>query len=172
MKDKIRKIIENQIVTIEVKYINFDGDSKFGEIEVNKLIADRTTKVFDELYKRKFPIYNISKANGRTDEDIILVNDTTGYNFRTVLGTDRLSNHAFGMAIDINPKNNPAKPSKMSHVYDESIKDGILTSDIIEMIKGHGFKWGGEIFGNFWDSHHFEVDMNIKNKMIKKLWEN
>ena len=84
-------------------------------------------------------------------------NITTGYNFRFVMGTDKLSKHAKGYAIDLNPKVNPAKPSKISHVYDESIEKGKITPEVINLFKKWGFKWGGEIFGNFWDSHHFEI---------------
>jgi hypothetical protein len=76
------------------------------------------------------------------------------------MGTNTLSNHAYGLAIDLNPKVNPAKPSKISHVYDEGISKGKITKEVIDIFKKWGFEWGGEIFGDFWDSHHFQ----IKNK--------
>ena len=84
-------------------------------------------------------------------------NITTAYNFRFIMGTKKLSKHAEGYAIDLNPKVNPAKPSKISHVYDESIEVGKITDDIVNIFKKWGFKWGGEIFGDFYDSHHFEI---------------
>lgn len=149
--------IEQDIVDLSIKYINYDGDTKYGILQVNKSIVDNTKGVFNDLYEIKFPIYKIDKSYQRKDEDIIMDNITTSYNFRFVMGTDKLSNHAKGYAIDLNPKVNPAKPSKISHVYDESIETGKITDEVIKIFKKWGFKWGGEIFGSFWDSHHFEI---------------
>ena len=36
-------------------------------------------------------------------------NNTYAFNYRNVGGTNRLSNHAYGKAIDINPMQNPYK---------------------------------------------------------------
>lgn len=149
--------IEKEIVSLSIDYIDYNGEKKTGTIEVNKNIAENILGVFKDLYEMKFPINKIDKSYQRPDEDIIMDNITTGYNFRFVMGTDKLSKHAKGYAIDLNPKVNPAKPSKISHVYDESIEKGKITPEVITLFKKWGFKWGGEIFGNFWDSHHFEI---------------
>lgn len=149
--------IEKEIVSLDINYIDYDGQEKIGTIEVNKNIVDNVLGAFGDLYKIKFPIYKIDKSYQRPDEDIIMDNITTGYNFRYVMGTKKLSKHAKGYAIDLNPKVNPAKPSKISHVYDESIEKGKITHQVIGIFKKWGFKWGGEIFGDFWDSHHFEI---------------
>ncbi len=45
------------------------------------------------------------------------------------------------LAIDLNPKNNPAKPSTMSELYDDSIEMGKITNDIVDIFKKYGFKW-------------------------------
>ncbi|CAG7581564.1 MAG: putative hydrolase [uncultured marine phage] len=171
-KDFIKKLIENEIINVNVKYVDFFGNTKWGSIEVNREIKPQVRAVFDELYDLKFPIYHVGKAEGRTDEQIILENHSTGYNFRTVLGQKRLSKHAFGLAVDINPKNNPVKPSKMAHVYDDSIQDGKIDQKIVDLFKKHGFKWGGEIFGKrFWDSHHFEVDYKSYHYTLNEIYE-
>lgn len=75
-------------------------------------------------------------------------NNTSGFNYRVVAGTNRLSNHALGKAIDINPMQNPYKDKK--HVspsgskYDVTVagtltKDGAITKKFLEL----GWKWGG-----------------------------
>ncbi len=156
--ESVTKIdIENDIVELSIDYIDYDGNHKIGTLEVNKNIEQNTKDVFNDLYEIRFPINKIDKSHQRNDADIIMDNITTAYNFRFVMGTDKLSKHAMGYAIDLNPKVNPAKPSKISHVYDESINKGKITKDIIDIFKNRGFKWGGEIFGDFWDSHHFEI---------------
>lgn len=149
--------IEKEIVSLLIEYIDYNEEKQTGTIEVNKNIAENVVGVFKDLYEIKFPINKIDKSYQRPDEDIIMDNITTGYNFRFVMGTDKLSKHAKGYAIDLNPKVNPAKPSKISHVYDETIERGKITPDIINLFKKWGFKWGGEIFGDFWDSHHFKI---------------
>ena len=153
----LKSFIEKDIVEVKVDYIDYNGNIQKGIIEVNKDILEKIKAVFDELLKIKFPIYKVDKSYQRNDEDIINDNITTGYNYRYIMGTDELSKHAKGYAIDLNPKVNPAKPSKISHVYDESIEKGKITKEVIDIFKKHGFKWGGEIFDDFWDSHHFEI---------------
>ncbi|MFH0303502.1 M15 family metallopeptidase, partial [Bradyrhizobium sp. 31Argb] len=68
-----------------------------------------------------------------------------GYNHRTIAGSNRLSQHAFGNAIDINPGANP-----MQH--------GLRTdmpANISEMAAKHGLSWGGDWKGRK-DPMHFE----------------
>lgn len=155
--DTSKEDIEKEIVSLEIDYIDYDGNHQTGTLEVNENIAENTLGAFNDLYEIGFPINKIDKSHQRPDEDIILDNITTAYNFRYVMGTKTLSKHAKGYAIDLNPKVNPAKPSQMSHVYDESIKTGEITKEVVDIFKKWGFKWGGEIFNNFWDSHHFEA---------------
>lgn len=156
-KNSDKEEIEKDIISLSINYIDYEGNEKTGVIEVNKRISNNVLGAFNDLYEIKFPINKIDKSYQRNDEDIIMDNITTGYNFRYVMGTNKLSKHATGYAIDLNPKVNPAKPSRISHVYDDSIETGKITEEVIEIFKKWGFKWGGEIFGNFWDSHHFEI---------------
>lgn len=156
-ENKEKEEIEKDIVEVKINYIDYNGEEQTGVLEVNKDIVENIKGAFSDLYKIKFPINKIDKSYQRNDEDIINDNITTGYNFRFVMGTKKLSKHAKGYAIDLNPKVNPAKPSKISHVYDESIETGKITKEVIDIFKKWGFKWGGEIFGDFWDSHHFEI---------------
>ncbi len=147
---------QNDIVTINVKYLNYNGETKNGQIEVNKSIERDTKAVFDELYDIGFPINSVEKADKRPDVELIRNNITSAYNYRFVAGTKTLSKHAEGLAIDLNPKVNPAKPSTMASAYDESIQTGKITQEVINIFKKHGFRWGGEIFKGFYDAHHFE----------------
>lgn len=149
--------IEKDIVDVNIQYYDFNGDIQEGILQVHKDIVEPTKKVFSKLFEMEFPINKISPSFNRPDRDIIIDNHTTAYNFRKVAGKDVLSNHAYGRAIDINPKNNPAKPSSMAEIYDESIEQGKITPEIVGVFKDEGFRWGGEIFGDFKDDHHFEM---------------
>jgi len=72
-----------------------------------------------------------------------------GYNYRNIAGTNKLSNHALGNAIDINPMANP-----------DTGRGGRLITDmpagIGEIANRNGFDWGGD-WKSKKDAMHFEV---------------
>ena len=73
------------------------------------------------------------------------------FNWRTIAGTDRLSAHAFGIAIDINVKHSNywrwEKPLDL--IYKNQIP-----FDIVDVFEKHGFIWGGKWY--HFDTMHFE----------------
>ncbi len=87
-------------------------------------------------------------------------NNTSAFNYRNIAGTDRLSRHALGMAVDINPMFNPVveneeitpKGGKWDHN-----RAGTLTDDspIVKKFIENGWTWGGN-FQSFKDYHHFD----------------
>lgn len=60
------------------------------------------------------------------------------YNYRNIDGTNRLSKHAYGRAIDLNI--NIEQPQ-----------------EVIKCFKQAGFKWGGDWRGKKYDPMHFEL---------------
>lgn len=77
--------------------------------------------------------------------------DTSGtFNWRVISGTERLSNHSFGIAIDINTKySNYWQWSKGAYQYKNAIPH-----EIVEIFEKHGFIWGGKWY--HYDTMHFE----------------
>jgi peptidoglycan L-alanyl-D-glutamate endopeptidase CwlK len=78
------------------------------------------------------------------------VSKTAGtFNWRNIAGTNRLSTHSFGTAIDIN--------TKYSNYWQW---DGNMTwknqipMEIVEIFEKHGFIWGGKWY--HYDTMHFE----------------
>lgn len=67
-----------------------------------------------------------------------------GFNYRNIRGSDKLSQHAFGNAIDINAATNPLGSSKTD-----------LPQNVSELAANRGLEWGGN-----WQSRpdpmHFE----------------
>ena len=159
---------------VKVKYYNFNGKVKTGELIVNKKIAKKTVKIFDELFQIKYPIQRIRLVDEyqADDEKSMADNNTSSFNFRTVAGTNRLSKHALGLAIDINPRINPYINSKgvltpgngkIYKVRDVKKCKGKYArymiqknSQITKIFKKYGFSWGGD-----WkyskDYQHFEM---------------
>ncbi len=100
-------------------------------------------------------------AYGWDDETSMQDNNTFAFNYRTILGTDRLSKHALGVAIDINPKLNPAVSESglvqpKGAVYNTRREGTILAdSDVVLLFKSFNWKWGGE-WKDDKDWQHFE----------------
>ena len=76
-------------------------------------------------------------------------NDIQTYNYRGKTGGGGLSLHSWGIAIDINPSQNPFQSGK----YDAAQTDIPVT--IIDIFRKHGFQWGGDWPGQR-DPMHFE----------------
>lgn len=160
---------------VRVKYYDFSGKVQSGELIVNKKIAKKTVKIFYELYKIQYPIERMELVDeyGADDEKSMRANNTSAFNDRMIAGTNRLSKHALGLAIDINPRINPyinsqgvlapangmayrnRKLSKCKGEYANYMiqKD----SEITKIFKKYGFSWGGD-----WkyskDYQHFQYD--------------
>lgn len=69
-----------------------------------------------------------------------------GYNYRNIAGTRKLSNHAFGNAIDINPQANPMGRNLVTD----------MPTGISAIAARNGFDWGGD-WKSKKDAMHFEI---------------
>jgi poly-gamma-glutamate synthesis protein (capsule biosynthesis protein) len=94
---------------LRLTYVNFDGESRVGELVVHKDFARAVTGVFERLYEARWPIERMRLVDdyGGDDDRSMAANNTSAYNCRPVAGTHRWSAHAYGSAIDINPVQNP-----------------------------------------------------------------
>jgi hypothetical protein len=112
---------------VEVLYLNFDNKTQTGKLIVHRLIAKKIEMVFEKLYKIKYhikliqPIYYY-RAN---DYDSITADNTSAFNCRKISGTTKWSNHAYGLAIDINPLQNPfvSKSGQVTHKASRAFVD-------------------------------------------------
>jgi hypothetical protein len=164
---------------LKVLYSDFNNQTQQGELITLDVVAEEVIKIFKKLYDRKFPIAKmrlIDDYNGNDDasmED----NNSSCFNYRKIAGSNLLSLHGLGMAIDINPVQNPYlilnKENASINVFP---KEGInylnrnkdyigKVEPIVEIFKQHGFKvWGGD-WSEPIDYHHFQVDRNIAEKI-------
>ncbi len=156
---------------VVLKYVDFNGETKNGELICNRSVAEDLTEIFYELYQADYRIESIKLVDefGGDDTASMLANNTSCFNYRVVEGTTRLSNHAYGLAIDINPFYNPYITYKKdgsvsispqgSEAYADRSLDfpyKIDENDLAyKLFKEHGFKWGGD-WNNSKDYQHFE----------------
>lgn len=156
---------------LRVLHYNPAGDICIGEMICNQSIAADLTEIFRALYDAQYPIARmvlIDEYSG-DDEASMADNNTSCFNYRVIAGSTTLSNHAKGLALDINPRNNPyvtfnADGSKnVSPANAQAYADReaffpmkIDTDDLCyQLFTSHGFTWGGS-----WDTpkdyQHFE----------------
>ncbi|MBS0237090.1 MAG: M15 family metallopeptidase [Proteobacteria bacterium] len=110
---------------------------------VDQQYADRFQGLIGDLHERGYKNFRLDQGGGFVD--------------RNMRGTNKLSEHAKGNALDINPANNPF----MTHKTD-------LPSDISQMAQARGLKWGGD-WKTRTDPMHFQVDKNVSNDQIAAL---
>ncbi len=98
-----------ELTMLTLSYWNFDGRPVKGRMVVNTAVVEDVAAAFEGLFNIKFPIERIALVDdyGGDDREAMRHNVTSGFNCRFVDGTERWSNHAFGLAVDINPLINP-----------------------------------------------------------------
>ena len=151
-------------------HYNKVGEVKEGELVCHKSIADDLLAIFRELYEAKYPIERMVLIDeyDADDEASMCTNNTSAFNFRYISGTRRLSRHAQGMAIDINPLYNPYVRQRNgrtlvsptgAEAYIDRTKDfpyKIVKGDLCyRLFRKYGFTWGGD-WKNSKDYQHFE----------------
>ena len=94
---------------LTLTYWNLDGNARTGPLVINTKVVDDAVAAFAGLFEIGFPIERIALVDEYDGDDkaAMRANVTSGFNCRYVDGTERWSNHAFGLAVDINPLLNP-----------------------------------------------------------------
>ncbi len=155
--------IIQQLELITVKYYSMDGKIHQGQILTNKQISKEIAEIFDFMLEVKFPVFQavpIVRFNWK-DKLSMEANNTYSFCYRNV----SYSKHAQGMAIDINPMQNPLI-WKHGYLHRKNVPEGAvynpetpgtLTPEhpVVEKFKSFGFTWGYHFRRNF-DKHHFE----------------
>ncbi len=151
-----------QLTLVDVEYYSFDERLHRGQIVINKKAVEDIKAIFDFIKTSRFPIAKvipIVKYNW-DDETSMNENNTTAFNYRKVKGSKVLSAHSYGMAIDINPLQNPHIKGKVirpqSGKYDPKVKGTILRdSKLVNEFVRRGWQWGGR-WKSSKDYQHFE----------------
>ncbi len=157
--------------TISVLHVDASGNTRHGTLICNRLIAADLREIFDSLYKARYPIELIRPISefGDDDEQSMRADNTSCYCYRPVAGSKKLSKHALGLAIDINPLYNPCvrrrkdgtllvQPQTAAKYTDRSrnFRYKISRGDLCyRLFLSHGFRWGGEWL-TLKDYQHFE----------------
>jgi D-alanyl-D-alanine carboxypeptidase len=144
-----------ELAYLTVSFWGFDGRHHTGELIVSADHADAIVAVFAKLHEEGFPIEEMRVVSAI---DLVVPatgdgNNTTSFTCRNVVFSDTWSQHAFGLAIDINPFHNPyasgerVLPELASAYLDrDDVRPGmILDGDVVTTaFADAGWSWGGD----------------------------
>jgi hypothetical protein len=147
---------------VDVYYYGFDEKLHKGQLVVHKDIVLDVIEIFEFIRESRFPIEKVIPISsyGWSDEKSMQANNTSAFNYRFISGTRVISNHASGLAIDINPKQNPYIKNERSTPKDctyDTTKAGTISpsSQLVKEFKQRGWSWGGD-WKSVKDYQHFE----------------
>ncbi len=160
---------------LKIRHYDFDHEIQEGELIVNEMIAQDCLDIFRRLFEAEYEIASVRLIDeywtgdgDTTDTASIEENNTSAFCYRKVTGGQTLSNHALGLAIDINPRQNPYFSYSTGepiwyHEGDENYLDRdpemehVITEEDLcyQLFTEYGFAWGGN-WNNPKDYQHFE----------------
>jgi len=157
---------------LTVTHRGFDGRPHSGRLIVNRRAARPLARVFRKLYGLHFPIRHMQLADfygprrgHPRDGDV-----TASFECRQAVpspctggrGTGSWSMHAYGLAVDLNPRENPyvgcgqsRDPAARRYRDRSRHREGMTTRRAVAAFASAGWGWGGAWAGNTKDYMHF-----------------
>jgi D-alanyl-D-alanine carboxypeptidase len=159
---------------LTVSHRGFDGRTHTGRLVVNRSAAAPLARVFRKLYALHFPIRHLTIADAYgpahsrpKDGDI-----SGSFECRQAVpspckggrGTGTWSMHAYGLAVDLNPVENPyvgcgqSRDPRSRRYFDRSRhRRGMVTRAVVRAFDSIGWGWGGAWTGPTKDYMHFSA---------------
>ena len=157
---------------LTVRHWGWDGRQHDGQLVTNAAAARPLTRVFGQLYALRFPIRHMllsdmyGPKSGRPSNGDV----TASFECRQAVpspcvggkGTGSWSMHAYGLAVDVNPLENPyvgcgqsRDPAARPYFDRSRHRRGMVTPRVIAAFRSVGWGWGGAWTGNTKDYMHF-----------------
>lgn len=157
---------------LTVRHWDFEGRERTGQLVVHRDAAPELARVFRRLYQLEFPIRHMKlddmygpKRARPADGDV-----TGSFRCRRAVpspcgsGSGNWSNHAYGLAVDINPIENPYigcgrvhDPSSRPFADRSRLRQGMVTPAVVRAFRSIGWGWGGDWRGDTKDYMHFSA---------------
>ncbi|MCP2328778.1 hypothetical protein HDA40_007285 [Hamadaea flava] len=152
---------------ITVSFRGFDGLAHTGELLANSRAADDLVTVFQRLFAVGFPIERMRISSAAelnappTGDD----NTTEAFACRPVRGQNGWSQHAYGLAVDLNPFQNPYHKGEIilpelatAYLDRADARPGMVQphTQAVRAFAAIGWKWGGD-YRSLKDYMHFSA---------------
>ncbi len=147
-------VTRDELAYINVAHYGFDGKFHTGEVIVNASVAEDMVRVFEKLHAARFPIEQM-KITTKAELDAPPTgdgNNSGAFGCRPAVGSSGWSQHAYGLAIDINPFHNPYEKGELiipelatSYVNRDQMLPGMVFDGdlVVEAFAEIGWAWGG-----------------------------
>jgi D-alanyl-D-alanine carboxypeptidase len=155
---------------LTVSYWDWSGQPQLGQLVVNARAATALARVFNKLYALRFPIRHLqfadyygAKSARPRDNDV-----TESFECRRAVpspcgsGTGSWSQHAYGLAVDLNPIENPytgcgrtRERASIPYLNRSKLRRGMVTPAVVRAFASIGWGWGGSWSGSTKDYMHF-----------------
>jgi D-alanyl-D-alanine carboxypeptidase len=160
----------SKLSTIRMNFYGRDRKMHRGVIIVRTDLTTEIKRGFRTALVHRYSIARMRNPNvyGGSDPVQMEANNTSGFNCRKVVGNPYAqSPHSYGIAIDVNPVQNPYRDingkwwpeNGLSYIDRSDRRRGMLYSDssLTRSLRGYEFFWGG-----FWypgrDYQHFQYN--------------
>ncbi|MFI9593639.1 M15 family metallopeptidase [Nonomuraea sp. NPDC052265] len=140
---------------VTMSYWGFDDKPHTGELVVRKTVTDDIETVFRKLYDWRWPIRQMKLVDVYKGDDFasIEADNTSAFNCRRATGSSNWSNHAYGQAIDINPRENPYVTASGGTAHQNAKRyterplkgKGVVNpgDKVVRAFADVGWEWGG-----------------------------
>jgi hypothetical protein len=169
-----------RLALVKFDYFGFDREIHHdGEMIVLDVVADHVRNIFDALLEHHFPLQKARLLNlyDGDDDASMADNNTSAFNDRLVAGSSSLSLHAYGLAIDLNPEQNPfiqktgakteVSPKRSENYLDRTKLRPGMSESVVDIFADNGFSiWGGD-WHNPIDYQHFQVSRDLAEQLAR-----
>ena len=155
-----------ELARVAMRHVDMDGRAADGEIVVARALARDVVSLFARLYAIGFPLTRVElvDVHGADDDRSMAADNTSAFNFRVIAGTEILSQHALGVAIDLNPVENPmiwpggqrfVPPGGAAFLDRRHVRPGMIVrpGPVTAIFDELGWEWGGD-WRHVADLHH------------------
>jgi D-alanyl-D-alanine carboxypeptidase len=168
----------DDLAAVEVTYFGFDAQTHHGTLIVHKRFASDASKIFSELYAIHFPIHKVSPWENYGPDVYAEQDITVGfYCEKADDAPDEWSGHAYGVAIDLNPLENPFRDAKKGWWPKASIplapRDNVKgkvfpNSPAFNVFASHGWAWGGFYVGEPDYMHFYKLTVGGSGNVLER----
>ncbi|HEY5420974.1 MAG TPA: M15 family metallopeptidase [Marmoricola sp.] len=161
-------VAARDLAWVRLTFWGFDDRRHTGELLVNRSVAGPLVTVFHRLYDERFPIEQM-RITTQAEQDAPPTgdgNDTGAFACRPVRGATVFSQHAYGLAVDVNPFQNPylkgdlVLPELASSYRDRGRhRPGMILAGgpVVRAFASIGWIWGGT-WRSLQDLQHFSAN--------------
>jgi hypothetical protein len=153
---------------ITMTYRGFDHRVHTGRLVVNAAVTGKLIDVFRKLFAMRYPIRRMVPVDAYHGSDFasIEADNTSSFNCRDATGSSSWSEHAYGLAVDLDPCENPYVTADGHEAHKRCLRfvdrslhgPGIIHAGdkVVRAFASVGWGWGGVWQGDR-DYQHFSA---------------